>query len=111
VIRLGLIQWQMRSFNNLEEFFDQAEFFIDAVSGYESDFATFPELFVAPLMADYNHLTESEAIRELANYTDTIHQRFQELAIQYNINISTGSMPYIEDNILYNVGFFGKRDG
>ena len=42
VVRLGLIQWQMRPLNNLEEFFDQAEFFIDAVSGYESDFATFP---------------------------------------------------------------------
>src|SRR5690606_41459326 len=38
-------------------------------------------------------------------------KRFQELAIQYNINIITGSMPYIEENILYNVGFLCKRDG
>ena len=111
VVRLGLIQWQMSPLNNLEEFFDQAEFFIDAVSGYESDFATFPELFVAPLMADYNHLSESEAIRELAKHTDPIHKRFQELAIQYNINIITGSMPYLEDGVLYNVGFLCKRDG
>jgi hypothetical protein len=45
--------------------FEQAEFFIDAVSGYGSDFALFPELFVAPLMADFNHLSEADAIREM----------------------------------------------
>ncbi|WP_177761907.1 bifunctional GNAT family N-acetyltransferase/carbon-nitrogen hydrolase family protein [Flavobacterium sp. I3-2] len=113
VVRLGLIQWQMRSLNNLEEFFDQAEFFIDAVSGYESDFACFPELFIAPLMADYNHMTESEAIREISKFTEPIRKKFQEFAIAHNINIITGSMPYLddEDEMLYNVGFLCKRDG
>jgi hypothetical protein len=32
----------MRSLGNLDALFEQAEFFIDAVSGYGSDFA-FPE--------------------------------------------------------------------
>jgi predicted amidohydrolase len=111
VIRLGLIQWQMRQLNNIEALFEQAEFFIDVVSGYGSDFALFPELFIAPLMADYNHLSEAEAIRELARYSDPIRKRFQEFAISYNINIITGSMPYMENNNLYNVGFLCKRDG
>lgn len=111
IIRLGLIQWQMRSLGNLEALFDQSEFFIDVVSGYNSDFAVFPELFIAPLMADYNHLTEAEAIRELAKYSDPIRKRFQELAISYNINIISGSMPYLENGTLYNVGFLCKRDG
>ncbi len=111
VVRLGLIQWQMRLLNDLEEFFDQAEFFINAVADYESDFAMFPELFTAPLMADYNHLSEAEAIRELARFTDDIRKKFQEFAISYNINIITGSMPYMIDGTLYNVGFLCKRDG
>ena len=111
VIRLGLIQWQMRPLNNLEALFEQSEFFIDVVSGYGSDFALFPELFIAPLMADYNHLSEAEAIRELARYSDPIRKRFQEFAISYNINIITGSMPHLENGILYNVGFLCKRDG
>lgn len=111
VIRLGLVQWQMRSLNNLEEFFNQAEFFIDAVSGYQSDFALFPELFIAPLMADYNHLSEADAIRELAKYAEPIKKKFQELAISYNINIITGSMPYLENDHLFNAGFLCKRDG
>ncbi len=111
VIRLGLIQWQMRQLNNLEALFEQAEFFIDVVSGYGSDFAVFPELFIAPLMADYNHMSESEAIREIAKHSEPIRKRFQELAISYNINIITGSMPMVEDGALYNSGFLCKRDG
>lgn len=111
VIRLGLIQWQMRPLSNLEALFEQSEFFIDVVSGYGCDFALFPELFIAPLMADYNHLSEADAIRELAKYSSPIRKRFQEFAISYNINIITGSMPYLENGTLYNVGFLCKRDG
>lgn len=111
IIRLGLIQWQMRPLNNLEALFEQAEFFIDTVSGYSSDFALFPELFTAPLMADYNHLQDADAIRELAKYTLPIQKKFQEYAISYNINIITGSMPYLDKGSLYNVGFLCKRDG
>ncbi|MBT7815233.1 MAG: bifunctional GNAT family N-acetyltransferase/carbon-nitrogen hydrolase family protein [Polaribacter sp.] len=111
VVRLGLIQWQMRLYKDLEELMQQAEYFVDAVSAYRSDFALFPEFFNAPLMADNNHLPESEAIRELAKYTPIIVQKFSELAIAYNINIITGSMPELKDGLLYNVGYICKRDG
>ncbi|SFU29391.1 Predicted amidohydrolase [Pustulibacterium marinum] len=112
VVRLGLIQWQMRPLKDIDALFDQAEFFIDAVSGYESDFALFPELFIAPLMAPYNHLSEGDAIRELAKFTEDIRARFQEFAISYNINIITGSMPFMdEEGKLFNIGYLCKRDG
>jgi predicted amidohydrolase/GNAT superfamily N-acetyltransferase len=111
IVRLGLIQWQMRLYKDLEELMQQAEYFIDAVSGYRSDFALFPEFFNAPLMADNNHLNESEAIRELSKHTDTIVQKFSELAIAYNINIITGSMPEMKNDLLYNVGYLCRRDG
>ncbi len=111
IVRLGLIQWQMRLYKDLTELMQQAEYFIDAVSAYRSDFALFPEFFNAPLMADDNHLPESEAIRELAKYTPRIVQKFSELAISYNINVITGSMPELKDELLYNVGYLCKRDG
>jgi predicted amidohydrolase/GNAT superfamily N-acetyltransferase len=111
VVRLGLIQWQMRLYASLTELMQQAEYFVDAVSAYRSDFALFPEFFNAPLMAENNHLTESEAIRELAKHTPEIVQKFTEFAISYNINIITGSMPEIKDGLLYNVGYICKRDG
>lgn len=111
IVRLGLIQWQMRLYKNFDEVMQQAEYFIDAVSGYRADFALFPEFFNAPLMAENNHLSESEAIRELAKYTSDIVSRFSRLAISYNINIITGSMPEVVNNQLYNAGYLCKRDG
>lgn len=110
-VRLGLVQWQMRLYKNLDELMQQAEYFIDAVSGYRSDFALFPEFFMAPLMAENNHLSEPEAIRELAVHSNSILQRFADLAISYNINIITGTMPELIDGNLYNVGYLCKRDG
>lgn len=111
IVRLGLIQWQMRLYKDFEELMQQAEYFIDAVSGYRADFALFPEFFNAPLMSAYNHLSEPEAIRMLAGYTEEIKNRFAELAISYNINIITGSMPELIDNNLFNAGYLCKRDG
>lgn len=111
IVRLGLVQWQMRLYKDLDELMQQAEFFIDAVSGYRSDFALFPEFFNAPLMAENNHLSTPEAIRELAKHTSEIVQRFSKLAISYNINIITGSMPEMVGNTLHNAGYLCRRDG
>lgn len=111
IVRLGLVQWQMRPYNKLEDLIQQVEYFIDTLSGYRSDFAVFPEFFNAPLMAENNHLSEPEAIRELAKHTEPIVQKFSEFAISYNINIISGSMPEIKDGHLYNVGYLCRRDG
>jgi predicted amidohydrolase/ribosomal protein S18 acetylase RimI-like enzyme len=111
LVRLGLIQWQMRPYQDMDTLMQQAEYFIDAVAGYRSDFALFPEFFNAPLMAQNNHLSESEAIRELAKYTEEIVQQMSNFSISYNINIISGSMPEIVDGQLYNVGYLCKRDG
>ncbi|MEQ8339326.1 MAG: bifunctional GNAT family N-acetyltransferase/carbon-nitrogen hydrolase family protein [Cyclobacteriaceae bacterium] len=111
VVRLGLIQWQMRPYKDLADLMQQVEYFIDTISRYRSDFAVFPEFFNAPLMAENNHLSEPKAIRELAKHTEIITQKLGELAISYNINIITGSMPEVIDNRLYNVGYLCHRDG
>jgi len=111
VVRLGLIQWQMRPYDNVDSLLQQVEYFVDAVSGYRADFALFPEFFNAPLMAKNNHLSESEAIRELSKHTPEIVQKFSEYSISYNINIIAGSMPEMRDGTLYNVGYLCKRDG
>mgnify|MGYP001036180975 CR=1 FL=1 len=111
IVRIGLVQWQMRLFPTFESLIDQVEFFIDAISGYRSDFVLFPEFFNAPLMAEFNHLEEPEAIRGLARYTEALRQRFMEFAVSYNINIISGSMPIIEDGKLLNISYLCRRDG
>ena len=110
-VRLALVQWEMRTLKNLDDLFGQMEFFVDAAGGYQADFVLFPELFEAPLMAEFNHLSEPEAIRKLAEYTEPIKQKFSEFAIAYNCNIITGSMPYLRDGKLYNVGHVCHRNG
>ena len=110
-VRLGLIQWQMRSYKNMDEMFTQVEFFIDSISAYKSDFALLPELFNGPLLAEFNEMSEAEAMRSLAKYTPDFRKRFRDLAIKYNVNIITGSVPSIEGNVLKNVGFLCHRNG
>ena len=111
-VRVGIVQWQMRPYKTLDDVFEQVEFFVDAVSDYKSDFILFPEYFNAPLMSEFNHLGEAQSIRALAQYTEQIRERFINLAISYNINIITGSMPLLlENGTLYNVGYLVRRDG
>ncbi|HXR83146.1 MAG TPA: bifunctional GNAT family N-acetyltransferase/carbon-nitrogen hydrolase family protein [Hanamia sp.] len=110
-VRLGLIQWQMRPYKNMNEMFSQVEFFIDSISAYKSDFALLPELFNGPLLAEFNEMSEAEAMRSLAKYTPDFRNRFRELAIKYNVNIITGSVPSIEEDNLRNIGYLCHRNG
>jgi hypothetical protein len=60
-------------------------------------------------MADFNHLSEAEAIRELAQHTEA-KLKFQEFAfLQYQYHHRQHA--FIEDEHVYNVGFLCKRDG
>src|SRR5690606_40387922 len=109
--RLGLVQWQMRAYSDLDSLFKQVEYFIDAISAYQTDFAVLPELFNGPLIGSFENVNEAEAMRELAAFTPAIQTRFKELAIRYNVNIVGGSVPIWGGEALYNGGFLCHRDG
>lgn len=66
VLRLGVVQWQMRPLPSLEELLEQLEFFVDAVAGYNADVLLLPELVHAPLMTLTAKPSASLAMRELA---------------------------------------------
>jgi predicted amidohydrolase/GNAT superfamily N-acetyltransferase len=111
IVRIGLVQWQMRPYQQVEELLQQAEYFIDAVSDYESDFILFPELFNAPLMGKFNNKDSRKAIRELAQYTQPIKEAMSRMAISYNVNIIAGSMPEVRNNKVYNTCYVLQRNG
>ncbi len=111
MVRIGVVQWQMRPMPHLQNFLDQAEFFISSLANYNSDFALFPEFFNVPLMGSKKNTTSTEAIRFLASFTSEIKAHFAKMAVTYNINIIAGSIPIIENNKLYNVSYLFKRDG
>ncbi|WP_259404468.1 bifunctional GNAT family N-acetyltransferase/carbon-nitrogen hydrolase family protein [Hymenobacter sp. HSC-4F20] len=110
-VRIGIVQWQMRATKNLEDFFQQMEFFVDTVSGYKADCVLFPEFFNAPMMALTNEESPSVAIRSMAAFTEPIKTKMMELAVSYNINVIAGSMPLYDDGKLYNVSYLCRRDG
>lgn len=111
IVRIGIIQWQMRKVNSVEELLEQAEFFISSLSNYKADFALLPEFFNAPLMGLQHDQSSVEAIRYLASHTEQIKNSFSKLAITYNINIIAGSMPELKGDKLYNVSYLLHRDG
>lgn len=111
VVRIGVVQWQMRHVLSLDDLLNQAEFFVSSLSNYQSDFALFPEFFCAPLMGLAPENNSVEAIRFLSEFTDPIKQRLSQLAVTYNINIIGGSMPLVEKGKLYNVSYLLHRDG
>ena len=111
VIRLGLVQWQMRHFDDLDAFFEQVEFFVNVMADYKSDFILFPELFNTPLLAPFNDLSERESMFKLAEMTEAIRDKLSQFAVAYNINIIAGSMPLAENEELYNISYLLHRDG
>jgi predicted amidohydrolase/GNAT superfamily N-acetyltransferase len=111
VVRVGTVQWQMRSLHSLQEVLQQVEFFVDAVAGYQGDVILFPEFFNVPLMAQLNQGNPAEAVRKLAEYTESLRQEIVKLALAYNINIIAGSMPEYRNSVLYNVCYVCRRDG
>lgn len=111
-VRVGAVQWQMRRFASVEAVLEQVEYFVDALSDYQSDFAVFPELFNAPLMGLRNQTDDVEAIRFLSSFTERFRTEMLRMAVSYNINIIAGSMiEEGEDGRLYNVAYLLRRDG
>ena len=111
LIRLGVVQWQMRTLSSVDELLRHAEFFIDAVAGYNADFVLFPEYISAPLMGLFNDKNPADAIRALAGFSRDIRIGLQNMAMSYNINIIAGSMPEYSYRELSNVSWLLRRDG
>ncbi|MCC5857057.1 MAG: GNAT family N-acetyltransferase [Ectothiorhodospiraceae bacterium] len=112
-VRVGTVQWQMRSMHSVEQLLTQVEFFVDALAGYNCDFLLLPEFFDAPLLSNFNQENPAEALRGLSQYTEEIREGIVSLAVSYNINIIAGSMPVYDEKSkeLYNVSYLMRRDG
>lgn len=110
-VRVGAVQWQLRPVDTVEDFLSQVEYFVDTVSDYQSDFILFPEFFNASLMGLKEIPQQDRAMRELAEYTEMLKDKMSHLALSYNTNIITGSLPYIEGDSVYNVSYLCHRDG
>jgi len=111
MVRIGILQWQMRLTNSFDTWLSQVEYFVDTMADYQADFVLFPEFFNAPLMGLGDQKSQFDAIRFLAQFAERTIESLSEFAVTYNINIIAGSIPEMEDDVLYNKAYLCRRDG
>ena len=111
LVRLAVVQYQMRTIDDFSDFAMQCEFFIDTASEYKSDFVLFPELHTTQLLSFAPTERPGQAARRLAEFTPQYLDFFTEMAVKYDVNIIGGSHFVLEDEYLYNVSYLFRRDG
>src|SRR5690606_19201805 len=111
VVRVGVMQWQMRLSQSFEEWLRQVEFFVDCVADYKADFVLFPEFFNAPLMGMGDQSNQYAAIRFLATFAERSIEAMAQFAVSYNVNLIAGSIPVMVGDKLQNSAYLCRRDG
>lgn len=111
MVRLAVVQYQLRQIESFDDFARQSEFFIDTAGEYRADFVLFPELFTSQLLSTVETGRPGEAARRLAEFTPQYLDLFRDLAIRYNVNVVGGSQFALEDGHLLNVAYLFRRNG
>jgi predicted amidohydrolase/ribosomal protein S18 acetylase RimI-like enzyme len=111
IVRIAVVQYQMRTVASFEDFATQCEYFVDVAADSQSDFVVFPELFTTQLLSLNPGLRPGLAARKLAEFTPQYVDLFNRLAIKHNVNIIGGSHFSVEDETLYNISYLFQRDG
>lgn len=111
MVRVGILQWQMREADSFDRWLQQVEFYVDTFADYQADFVLFPEFFNAPLMGLGDQSNQFEAIRFLSTFATRTIEALSDFAITYNINIIAGSIPVMEGERLLNRAYLCRRDG
>jgi len=113
IVRVAIIQYQLRRVNSFEDFIANVEYFVDVAADYKADFAVFPELFTLQLLSFMEErLSPEKSIAELTKYTAPFKEAMTKLSMRYNINIIGGSHPSRQENgDIQNIAYVFLRDG
>jgi predicted amidohydrolase/ribosomal protein S18 acetylase RimI-like enzyme len=111
LVRLAVVQYQLRPIDSFDEFEQQCLFFIDTAAEHQSDFVVFPELITSQLLSFIDAKRPGIAARKLAGFTPRYLDFFRDAAIRYNVNIVGGSQFVLEAETLSNVAYLFRRDG
>jgi predicted amidohydrolase/GNAT superfamily N-acetyltransferase len=111
LVRVCLVQYELRPIRSFDDFAKQSEFFADVASDYKSDFVVFPELFTTQLLSIVKPQRPGLAARSLSEFTPQYLELFRDMAIKYNVNIVGGSHFSVENDDLFNISYLFRRDG
>lgn len=111
LVRIAVVQYQLRELDRFEEFARQVEFFCDVASENRADFVVFPELLTVALLSYMKGSRPGQDVRRLAGLTPQYLDLFSDLAIKHNVNVLGGSQFTLSGDHLYNVAYLFRRDG
>lgn len=110
-IRIASVQFEMKTLDRSDEFYDHVEDFVRVASVYGSAFVVFPEWFTLPLLSIGPRLEPAEAMETLVGHVPEFTERLSGMASRYGIDIIGGSTAERLETGLHNVGFAFLRDG
>jgi predicted amidohydrolase/ribosomal protein S18 acetylase RimI-like enzyme len=111
LVRICVVQYQLRPIAGFDEFAQQVEYFVDVAAENRADFVVFPELIATQLLSYLGPERPGQAERALADLTPQYLELFGDLAIKSNVNVVGGSMFTVEGDRLYNAAYLFRRDG
>lgn len=110
-IRLGLVQFEARSFGTAKHFFSVVEAHIRALAAQKVDFVLFPEYFTLSLGVLFAPATDRMLLEQTAAISPELCTALEKWAQTYQTNVIAGSMPVMDEGALYNRCYLMHRDG
>ncbi len=105
-IRVASLQYFIRPVQTFDQFRDQVESLVETAEDYRCQLVVFPEYFTIQLLTLGNVKRPiEEQIGDLARQVPRFQEMMSGFARTYNIHIVAGSIPVLEDGIVYNECF------
>lgn len=102
-IRVASLQYFIRPVANFDQFRDQVVSLVETAADYRCHLVVFPEYFTIQLLTlNDTKAPIDEQIRRLARQRDRYLEMFVGLARKFGIYIVGGTVPVLEDDVLYN---------
>ena len=111
VVRLGLVQWQMRPFRQPGRLVRPGRVLHRRRGQLQDGLLPVPRAVQRPAAGRVQPPGRGAGHAFLANYTEPLETGSWTSRSRYNVNIITGSMPMLDSKHLKNVGFLCRRDG
>ena len=111
-IRVASLQYFIRPVQSFEQFYEQVAALVETAADYKCHLLVFPEYFTAQLLTlgDIKR-PMPEQIQDLARQTPRYVDMFQKLARDEGIYIVGGTIPVLEDEVVFNKSFVFSPKG
>lgn len=110
-LKAAAAQFSLRPVKSSEEFWTRAEILLQEAARSGADIVVFPEYFSLSLLMTEQGGDFRSALRGARAHSQAVADQFSRLAAQYKMLICAGTLPWPENNQLFNRSFALFPDG